>query len=88
MLEEPPWQVLPVIGCRSGSTLTSWHTSVNKSVLRSQMLLCQMIGNLPLGQDMVRSIEKVLPDTPLDGIWLDFQLYLKASASWNPLCVR
>ena len=36
-------------GCRSGSVMTSWHTSVSRLAVRS-LILCRRIGKLPLEQ--------------------------------------
>ena len=38
----------PVSVCRSGSTETSWHTSVNSFAVRSRISLCLMEGNPPV----------------------------------------
>ena len=59
--------VSPVIGCRVGSTHTSWHTSVNKFAVRSLISLWRTIGNPPLGQDKACSTEKLAPQAQLEG---------------------
>ena len=43
-------------GCRSGSVLTSWHTSVSKLAVKSPISLCRRIGKLPVGQVKAWSI--------------------------------
>ena len=33
------------MGCKVGSTCTSWHTSVSKEAVKSRISLCLMVGN-------------------------------------------
>ena len=40
-------RVSPERGCRSGSTLTSWQTSVSRWAVRSRTSLCLKMGNPP-----------------------------------------
>ncbi len=46
----------PESGCRSGSTLTSWHTSVKRPAVMSLISLCLSMGNPPLAQERACSM--------------------------------
>ena len=73
-------------GCRSGSVLTSWHTSVSKLAVRS-LISCHRIGKPPLGQVKAWSIVNLVPHSQFEGVRLKGQPYLRAIASRNaPLC--
>ena len=75
MSRRAPWEVFavaldidsPSIGCNSGSTLTSWLTSVNRDAVRSQISLWRIIGKAPLGHDSACSTEKCEPQTQVAG---------------------
>ncbi len=68
----------------SGSTLTSWHTSVKRPAVMSLISLCLSIGNPPLAQERAYSMEKGYPESHLAGRWLSGQSYLlRARASWK-----
>ena len=55
-------------GCRSGSVLTSWHTSVSKLAVRSLISLCRRIGKPPLEQVKAWSIVNLVPHSQFEGV--------------------
>ncbi len=56
-----------VMGCKSGSTLTSWQTSVRTEAVKSLISLCLIIGKAPLGQERACSTENLEPHTHVVG---------------------
>ena len=73
--------------CRSGSTWTSWHTSVSRFAVMSLISLCRMEGNPPRGQESTCSTVKLAPHSQLEGVRGGAHPYLKARASTKaPLC--
>ena len=57
----------PVIGQRTGSTHTSWHTSDIISTVRSWTSLERMIRNAPVGEFRARSMANELPQAQAGG---------------------
>ena len=78
--------VSPERGCRRGSTLTSWQTSVRRSTIRSRTSLCRHMVTPPVGHERVCSVEKVVPHTHSLGRSGGVQLYLRHSASRKHPC--
>ena len=79
--------VSPERGCKRGSTLTSWQTSVRRSAMRSRTSLCRQMVTPPVGHESACSMVKVVPHTHSLGRSCGIQLYLRQSASQNaPLC--
>ena len=81
----------PDRGCNTGSSKTSWQTSVSNMPVRSLISLCRILGKAPLGQLSAWSMVKVSLHTHLEGIFSGNQPYLKDKASlklllerWNP----
>ena len=74
-------KVSPERGCRRGSTLTSWQTSVRRCAIRSRTSLCRHMVTPPEGHDRACSVEKVVPHTHSLGRSGGVQLYLRHSAS-------
>ena len=58
VLADRPENTSPVIVCRSGSTQTSFQTSINNVAVRSKILLWHNEGNPPFWQEMACSTEK------------------------------
>ena len=86
--KEAYWNCSPVIGCSLGSTCTSWHTSVNKVVVKSRMSLCLMEGNPPLGHAKECSIENLAPQGQYRGNHAGSQPYRRATVSWKAVLCK
>ena len=88
MLEVALVSASPVSGCRLGSIMTSWHTSVSRpAVMSHDTLLWRMVGKPPLGQERACSTVKVVLQAQSMGIHDGVHPYLSASASVKvPLC--
>ena len=73
-------------GCMSGSVMTSCHTSVSRLAVRS-LISCRRIGKPPLEQVKAWSTVNLAPHSQFEGVRLNGQPYLRASAAQNaPLC--
>ena len=87
LTEVAPFRTSPVSGCRSGSTRTSWQTSVRRAAITSRISLWRMMGNPPLGHESTCSTVKVEPHSQWRGTLDGGHPYLRARASLNaPLC--
>lgn len=78
----------PVSGCRLGSIITSWHTSVSTEAVTSRISLWWMVGKPPLGQERTCSTVKEFPQAQSMGIRDGVHPYLSANASVNALLCR
>ena len=76
-------KLFPSMARKSGSTLTSWRTSVRSDAVRCLSSSCGSIGKPPLLQDKECSTEEVEPQEQLEGRRDGCQPYLKAKASWK-----
>ena len=87
LIEEALARTSPESGCRSGSTRTSWQTSVSIVAVTSRISLWRMIGKPPLGHERTCSTVKEEPHTQWRGMLDGNQPYRSARASLNaPLC--
>ena len=84
-MAEAPEDGSPVMGCKSGSIETLWHTYDISWADTSRISLCRIEGNPPFGHDRTCSRVKSFPQAHVDGMFAGCHPYLNATVSLNAL---